>query len=167
MPSEFARRLQEMVEAVRTEARHQHDLRVSGTDAAKSRRRHLEKAAMEELRALLREADPVLAGLGLRVKETPSEISVAAIPGARLEAHPPWLAARCREPAFPDVRVAVMEISWRVDDPRTPLPEAPNVLRAVADDDSAGAIAELRDFLAVALENFVAAVTKFDALPGA
>ena len=64
-------------------------------------------------------------------------------------------------------RVAVLEVTWRVDDPRTPLPEAPCVMRYVASDDSSSGVAEIHEFLAVAFEDFAAAVTRVDALPGA
>ena len=61
----------------------------------------------------------------------------------------------------------VLEVTWRVDDPRTPLPEAPNTLRFVASDDSPAGVGEIRDFLSIALEDFASCVARFDVLPRA
>ncbi len=168
MSDEFGRRLKDLVEGIRAEADNARAVRAGDAAAARARRRRLEKAAMEEARRMFREAEPVLAGLGLRPKSTPEEISVVAIPGARLpEPFPPWLLFHCRPPAFEDTAVAVLEVTWRVDDPRTPLPEAPCTLRHVANEDSPAGLAEVRDFLSVAIEDFASCVTKFDSLPKA
>ncbi len=166
MAEEFARRLRDIIEGVRAEARHATDRRVADATAAKARRRHLERVCAEEARSLVEQTAPVLAGLGLREVATPAEFRVEPIRGARPpEAFPPWLRIACRPAAAEDIRVAVLEVNWRVDDPRTPLPEAPNTVRLVVDDDGPAARAETREFLAVAVEEFCAAVTRFDALP--
>jgi hypothetical protein len=163
---EFGRRLRDVVDGVRAEAAHKAAPRREDAAAAESFRRHLRKAVMAEADSMLRAAAPVLAELGLRSKATPEEMRVEAIPGGRLpEAHPPWLLVRTREPGYPEARVIVVEVTWRVDDPRTPLPEAPCTIRHVSGDDSAAGIAEVRDFLGVALEDFAASVAKHDALP--
>ena len=168
MSDEFGRRLRDLVEGIRAEAEGARAARVHDAAAARARRRRLEKASIEEARRLLREAEPVLAGLGLRPRVTPEEVRVEVIPGARLpEPHPPWLFAHCRPPGHEDAAVAVLEVTWRVDDPRTPLPEAPCTLRLVASDDSPSGLAEVRDFLAAAFEDFAAAVAKYDAFPKA
>ena len=166
MTDEFARRLQDVVEGVRAESARREGPRKAGSAAAEEFRRHLRRAVMSEAERMVRGAAGVLAGLGLRMKVTPEEVRVEAIPGARLpEAHPPWLGFRCREPGHPDARVVVTEASWRVDDPRTPLPESPCSIRHVSGDDTPAGIAELREFLAVAIEDFASCVTKYDTLP--
>lgn len=163
MSDEFGRRLRDLVEGIRAEAEGVRATRAGDAAASRARRRHMEKVSLEEARRMLREAEPVLAGLGLRGRSTPEEIRVEAIPGARApEPFPPWLNIRCRPPAYEDTTVAVIEVTWRVDDPRTPLPEAPCTIRLVANDDSPAGVAEIRDFLAVALEDFAACVAKFD-----
>ncbi len=168
MGDEFGRRLRDLVDGIRIEAANKAVARADDPAAARARRRHLEKVVLEEARTILREAEPVLAGLGLRPKVHPEEIRVEPVPGARLpEKFPPWLTVRCRPPAFDTVRVGVLEVTWRVDDPRTPLPEAPCVLRFVASDDSPAGLAEVRDFLAVAMEDFAASLARIDALPRA
>lgn len=165
MSDQFGRRLKDLVAGVRAAAVDHQAARAGDTAAARARRRHVETAVMEETRRMLREAEGVFSGMGLRPKFSPEEAKVEAIPGARLpEAFPPWLLARCRTPAMEDSRVAVLEVTWRVDDPRTPLPEAPSVLRLVVADDSPAGMADVRDFLAVAIEDFAAAVARFDAL---
>jgi hypothetical protein len=168
MANEFGRRLRDLVDGIRAEGEGLRAARAGDVATARARRSHLERIVRKEAGAMLREAEPVLVGLGLRGAVTPEEVRVETIPGARPGAkHPPWLLARCRPPATEDSGVAVLEITWRVDDPRTPLPEAPNVLRFVASDDSAGGVAEIRDCLAVAFEEFAAAVARIDALAGA
>ena len=166
MTEEFARRLQDVVEGVRAESARKEGPRKADSTAAEAFRRHLRRVVMSEADQMVRGAAGVLAGLGLRMKVNLEEVRVEAIPGARpTEAHPPWLLFRCREPGHPDARVVVAEASWRVDDPRTPLPESPCSLRHVSGDDSPAGIAELREFLAVALEDFAACVAKYDSLP--
>ena len=168
MSDEFGRRLRDLVDGIRVEADNAKAVRAGDEAAARARRRHLEKIAMAEALRMLREAEPVFTGLGLRPRATPEELRVEVIPGARLpEPHPPWLLARCRLPAYETAAVAVLEVTWRVDDPRTPLPETPSTLRFVVSDDSAAGVAEIRDFLSVALEEFAAAVAKFDFAPRA
>lgn len=168
MPSEFGRRLKDVVDAVKAEVEHVTHRRAASEEQARARRRHLEKVGLGEAQKLLEEASGVFASMGLKPKFTPDELRVHSIPGARLpEEHPPWLLVRCRPAAYEDVQVAVIEITWRVDDPRTPLPEAPCTLRMVLDEDGAGALAELRDFIAVALEDFATQVIKHDLLPRA
>lgn len=165
MSDEFGRRLRDLVEGVRAEAGNHRAGRADDATAAKARRRHLEKAVHADAQRMIRGAEGVLAGMGLRPRVTPEEVRVEAIPGARIpEQHPPWLLLRCRHPEVEDSRVIVLEVSWRVDDPRTPLPEAPCVLRLVVGDDSPAALAEVRDFLAVAVEDFAASVARFDIL---
>ena len=166
MSEEFGRRLRDVVDGIRAEAVHRTGPRRADASAAESFRRHLRKAVMAEGESMLRAAGSVLAELGLRAKFTPEEARVEVIPGARLpEAHPPWLLVRCREPGHPEARVVVVEVTWRVDDPRTPLPEDPCSIRHVSGDDSAAGLAEVREFLGVALEEFAASVAKHDALP--
>jgi len=166
--NEFARRLRDIVDGVRSEAEARHRLRAPEVGAAKARRRHLEKAAVVEAGLLVTQAGPVFASLGMRSTATATEIRVEPIPGARLtEEFPPWLRISCRTAAFEAVRVAVLEMTWRVDDPRTPLPESPNTVRLVVDDDSAAGMAEVREFVSVAMEDFAANVTKYDVLPKA
>lgn len=168
MSNEFGRRLKDLVEGIRAEAEHQAVARADDPAAARARRRHLEKVALGEAQRILKEAEPVLLGLGMRPRFTPEEIRVEPFPGARLpEKHPPWLTVACRPPAYDLVRVAVLEATWRVDDPRTPLPEAPCANRFVVSDDSPAGVAEIRDFLAVAVEDFAACVARIDALPRA
>lgn len=165
MSDEFGRRLRDLVEGIRAEAEGARVAKAGDAAAARARRKHLERAAFEEARRMIREAEPVLAGLGLRSRGTPEEIRIEAIPGARpAGAFPPWLNIHCRPPAFEDTAVAVLEVTWHVDDPRTPLPEAPCTLRHVAGDDSPAGIADIRDFLAVALEEFASCVAKFDSV---
>ncbi|MHC4821405.1 MAG: hypothetical protein ACYTDX_06765 [Planctomycetota bacterium] len=166
MSGEFGRRLKNIMDGVRAELEQHSVDRHLDAAAAAARRRHLEKVTIAECRKMLREAEPVFASLGLKTRDTPEEIRVEALPGARLpEKYPPWMRISCRPPAFDEVRVAVLEVTWRVDDPRTPLPEAPNTIRMVMDDDSDAAQADLEDFLAVTLEDFVTNVTKHDTLP--
>jgi hypothetical protein len=166
MGNEFGRRLRDLVEGIRAEAEGARLGRAGDLAAARARRRRLEKLSLDEAARMLREADPVFAGLGLRGQVTPEEIRVASIPGTRpSEKFPPWLLVRCRVPAMEDAQVAVLEVTWRVDDPRTPLPESPSVLRFVASDDSPAGVADVRDFLSVAFEDFAAAVARTDALP--
>jgi len=168
MSNEFGRRLRDLVDGIRAEGEGTRVARAGDLAAHRARRRHLERIALEEARKMLREAEPVLAGLGLRGKTTPEEVRVDPIPGARPgEKFPPWILVRCRPPAMEDAAVAVLEVTWRVDDPRTPLPEAPNTLRFVASDDSAAGAADIRDFLAVAFEDFATAVARIDSLPRA
>ena len=168
MSDEFGRRLKDLVDGIRTEAANQKIAHADDPSSARARRRHLEKVSLEEVRRILREAEPVLAGLGLRPKQTPEEVRVEAIPGARPpEKFPPWFTARCRPPAFETVRVAVLEVTWRVDDPRTPLPEAPCATRFVVSDDSPAGVAEIRDFLTIALEDFASNTARLDTLPRA
>ncbi|MCK6480738.1 MAG: hypothetical protein L6R43_11510 [Planctomycetes bacterium] len=168
MANEFGRRLKDLVDGIRAEALQKSVARADDPSAARARRRHLEKAAAKEADDLLRAAEPVLAGLGLRPKSTPEEIRVEAVPGARMpERFPPWLRVSFHPPAFDTVRVAVVEVSWRVDDPRTPLPEAPCTLRHVLSDDAPADLGDLRDFLSVALEDFAACVARNDVIPRA
>jgi hypothetical protein len=163
---EFGRRLRDLVDGVRAEAVHRAAPRKADAAAAEAFRRHLRKAVLAEAHSMLHAAGGVLSELGLRARVTPEEVRVEAIPGARLpEPHPPWLLVRCREPGHPDARVTVVEVTWRVDDPRTPLPESPCSIRHVSGDDSAAGIAEVHEFLGVALEEFAASVAKHDALP--
>jgi hypothetical protein len=164
----FGRRLRDVVDGIRAEAGVRRVDHAGDAAAAAARRRHLQKAAVAETLAILREAEPVLAGLGLRRVETPEEIRVEAIPGARPgEKFPPWWTVRIRPPAHDAARVVVIEVRWRVDDPRTPLPEDPSTVRFVMADDTPSGLAEVRDFLAVALEDFAASVARYDALPKA
>lgn len=166
MSNEFGRRLRDLVDGIRAEAEGGRVVRAGDLAAARARRRHLERLALEEAGKMLRQAEPVLAGLGFRGKTTPEEVRVDSIPGARPgEKFPPWLLVRCRLPATDDTQVAVLEVTWRVDDPRTPLPEAPCTLRFVASDDSPAGVADIHDFLAVAFEDFAAAVARVDSLP--
>ena len=165
MSNEFGRRLRDLVEGIRAESEGARTARAGDVALARARRRRLERHALDEAAKMLKEAEPVLAGLGLRGRLTPEEVRVTPIPGARPgEKHPPWIVVRCRIPATEDVSVAVLEVTWLVDDPRTPLPEAPCTLRFVASDDSPAGIAEIREFLAVAYEDFAATVTRMDAL---
>jgi hypothetical protein len=166
MSNEFGRKLRDIVDGIRAEAEGARVARAGDLAAARARRRHLERLAVEEARKMAKEADPVMAGLGLKARVTPEEVRMEPIAGARLpEKFPPWLLIRCRPPAMEEAVVAVVEVTWRVDDPRTPLPEAPNTLRHVSSDDSPAGLAEIRDFLAVALEDFAAAVARLDSLP--
>ena len=166
MGDEFGRRLRDLVDGIRIEASTKATAHADDPASARARRRHLEKIALEEARKILREAEPVLASLGMRPRAVPEEMRVEGIPGARMpEKFPPWLTLRCRPPAYETVRVAVLAVTWRVDDPRTPLPEAPNTLRFVASDDSPAGVAEIRDFLSIALEDFATNVARFDVLP--
>ncbi len=165
MSDEFGRRLRDLVEGVRVEAGIQQSARAGDAAAARARRRHLEKLVVAETAKMLREADGVFAGMGLRTRSTPEELRVEPVPGARLpERFPPYLLARSRHPSHEDARVVVLEVTWRVDDPRTPLPEAPNTMRLVVSDDSPAGLAEVRDFLAVAIEDFAGSVARFDIL---
>ena len=160
---EFGRRLRDLVEGVRSVASEHWAARAGTVAEARARRKHLEKIVQAEATSMLRSAEGVLAGMGLRTRFTPEELKVEPIPGARIpERYPPWLLLRCREPGMEDARVVVLEVTWRVDDPRTPLPEAPNTLRFVVSDDSAAGLAEVRDFLTVAFEDFASSVAKFD-----
>jgi hypothetical protein len=168
VPSEFGRRLKDVVDAARSEVEHVAHRRAANVEQARARRRHLERVAMAEAQSLLEQSAPVFASMGLRPRMSPIDNVVESIPGARLpEAHPPWFMVRCRPAAEDEVQVAVVEVTWRVDDPRTPLPESPSVLRMVLDEDGAGALGELRDFLSVALEDFATQVVKHDLLPRA
>jgi len=165
---EFGRRLRDLVDGIRAEAAHRAVPRKADAAAAAAFRRHLRKAILAEAESMLAASGSVLAELGLRVRYTPEEACVEAIPGGRLaETHPPWLRVRTAQPGFDDARVVVVEVTWHADDPRTPLPEAPCTLRHVSGDDSAAGLAEVRDFLAVAFEEFAAAVARYDALPRA
>ncbi len=165
MGNEFGRRIRDLVEGIRAEAEGTRVARAGDVAAARARRRRLERIALDEAAKMLREAEPVLAGLGFRGRITPEEVRVEPIPGARPGAkHPPWLFVACRAPAVEDTQVAVLEVTWRVDDPRTPLPEAPCVLRFVASDDSPAGIADVHEFLAVAFEDFAGAVARVDSL---
>jgi hypothetical protein len=168
MGGDFGRRLRDLVEGIRSEAEGTRSARSLDAAAARARRRHLERASLVETGDLLREAAPVLAALGLRSRSTAEEIRVEPIPGARPgDRHPPWLLVHCRPPAHEDAAVAILEVQWRVDDPRTPLPEAPCVIRYVAGDDTAAGFAEVREFLATAFEEFAASVARLDAIPRA
>ena len=167
MTNEFGRRLKDLVDGIRAEASQKAVARADDPAAARARRRHLERGAWRETSDMLRSAEPVLAGLGLRPKSTPEELRIEAIPGARLpERFPPWLRVGFHPPVFEDIRVAVLEVTWRVDDPRTPLPEAPCTFRHVMSDDTAADLGDLRDFLSVALEDFAAAVAGCAGSPG-
>lgn len=166
MSEEFGRRLKDVVDGVRAEAAHRAAPRRADAAAAEAFRRHLRKTVMAEAERMLREAGAVLAELGLRARFTPEEARIEVIPGGRLpEAHPPWLLIRTREPGYAEARVIVIEVTWLVDDPRTPLPEDPCTIRHVSGDDSAAGISEIREFLGMALEDFAASVAKHDALP--
>lgn len=168
MGNEFGRRLRDLVEGIRSGAAHQPAGKAADPASARARRRHLEKVALAEAARLVREAEPVFAGLGLKPAYAAEEIRIGPIPGARLpEKIPPSLTVSCLSPAFEDVRVAVVLVTWRVDDPRTPLPEDPCTMRMVFSDDGAGEVADLGDFLTVAIEDFAAAVARFEILPGA
>ena len=166
MSEEFGRRLQDLVEGVRVESARKDGTRRLDAAGADSFRRHLRRAILAEADSMMRSATGVLSGLGLRHRSTSDEVNVEVLPGARTpEAHPPWLRIRFREPMFNDARVVIVEAQWQVDDPRTPLPESPCSLRHVSADDSPAGIAEVREFLAVAFEDFAACVAKFDSLP--
>jgi len=166
--NEFGRRLRDLVEGIRAEASRKAVARADDPAAARASRRHLEKIVLREATAMVGDAEPILAGLGLRPRVAPEEIRVEPIPGARPgERFPPWLNLRFHPPAFDDIRVAVVVVTWRVDDPRTPLPEAPCTVRQVVSGDTPADVGEFRDFLAVALEDFAASVTRGDVLPPA
>ena len=166
MSDAFGRRLRDLVDGVRSELEGHQENRHLDASAAAARRRHLEKVVQAEVESMLQGAGGVLASLGLKAKATPEEIRIEAIPGARLpEQYPPWMRIGFRVPAFEDTRVAVLEVTWRVDDPRTPLPESPNTLRHVVGDDSSAGLAEVRDFLGVTIEDFATNVVKHDTLP--
>jgi len=166
--NEFGRRLKDLVDGIRAEASRKAIARADDPAAARARRRHLEKVVLKETTDMLQASEPVLAGLGLRPRFSSEEILIETIPGARLrEDFPPWLLIRFHPPAFEDIRVAVLVVTWRVDDPRTPLPEAPCTVRHVCSDDTPADLGDLRDFLAVALEDFAGAVARCDVIPRA